>query len=382
MFAYEARSDCALVPGRIYFAHTDLMCKSAILCVTSARSSRREVSSMSDTPLSRDAGSEEPFDLERAPLDDSDLSGADWGGDGSDRLRPVRAHVLAALTPSSGPYAPPLDALLTTDEGSDVELLREELGIGQEHVPELIRMTRDRALNTAPGDSPQVWAPIYALEMLSELDPGAGVVDLVPLFDVDSEYFGEDLPQVIGRAGAAALAPVSTYLEDRTRWVWGHSRAADALKEVAGQHPELRGEVVGLLSGLLENAEHYHPLAASGVLSALLDLKAAEALPVIRRAHERGSIDETVNGPWGEVLAELGLEPEPGDPLVAESRQRFDERHELMFGGMGHVSAATPRATRPASSGSARRSDEKRKQKQKRKAASNARKANRKKKRK
>ena len=37
----------------------------------------------------------------------------DWGGDGSDRHKTVRAHVEAALVPTDGAYPPPLDQLLT-----------------------------------------------------------------------------------------------------------------------------------------------------------------------------------------------------------------------------------------------------------------------------
>ena len=60
---------------------------------------------MSDLEQNREP--EAPFDLEHAPLDnDDDLSAVDWGGDGSDLTRPVRAHILEALRPAAGPYAP------------------------------------------------------------------------------------------------------------------------------------------------------------------------------------------------------------------------------------------------------------------------------------
>lgn len=91
-----------------------------------------------------------PFDLERAPLDPPRGFATDWGGGGSDLTRPVRAHVLAALPFSTHPYPPPLDALIPLGD-EDVDDLVAEHGIGQEHVPELVRMVRDRALVTAPS---------------------------------------------------------------------------------------------------------------------------------------------------------------------------------------------------------------------------------------
>jgi hypothetical protein len=36
-------------------------------------------------------------------------------------------------------------------------------------------------------------------------------------------------------------------------------------------------------------------------------------------------------GSWGDVLGDLGIEPEEDDPLVAESQRRFEERHERFF---------------------------------------------------
>jgi hypothetical protein len=90
----------------------------------------------------------------------------DWGGDGSDLHRPVRAHVEAALVPTDAAYPPPLDQLLTLGnalEGHDVNERIAQLGFSQAHVPDLVRMARDRALNTMAGDSDAIWAPIHAL---------------------------------------------------------------------------------------------------------------------------------------------------------------------------------------------------------------------------
>src|SRR5207249_984697 len=98
---------------------------------------------MSDTSLSRDRD-DEPFDLEREPLDRPPPVARDWGGDGSDLSRPVRAHVLAALRPNTAPYPPPLDALrhLGDPHNAGVEERRNALGLGQEHLSDLLRMAR------------------------------------------------------------------------------------------------------------------------------------------------------------------------------------------------------------------------------------------------
>jgi hypothetical protein len=35
-----------------------------------------------------------------------------------------------------------------------------------------------------------------------------------------------------------------------------------------------------------------------------------------------------MRGGWGDVLGDLGMEPEEDDPLVAETQRRFEERQE------------------------------------------------------
>jgi hypothetical protein len=185
---------------------------------------------MSDLNQSRP--NEELFDLEREPLDKPLPFDIDWGGDGSDPERPVRAHVLAAIQPASGPYEAPLDALLTLGDIAPevLEQRAAELGIGQEHVPELVRMMRDRALATAEGDDPATWAPMHALDLLKKLDISNVVADLMPLFDVDFDRLNDELIGIVATGGVSALPPAAAYLRDQTRWVWGRIRVASVVE--------------------------------------------------------------------------------------------------------------------------------------------------------
>jgi hypothetical protein len=306
----------------------------------------------------------------------------DWGGDGSDLLRPVRAHVEAALVPSSGDYSPPLDQLLSLGDPiaqDDIDERISALGFTQEQVPELVRMTRDRALNTAMSDSEEVWAPIHALTALSQLDIGAYAADLLPLFDIDSDWVGEELPAILGKAGAPALEPLREYIQDRTRWHYGRNNAAAAISAVGTQHPELRDQAVHILSDALEHAAEDDPEVNGSVLSELLHLKAVETLPVIRRAFEQDAIDESIAGDWSEVLTALGQTPDRDDPLVQRSRARWDakkaEMRALIPPGFGEPAPAISSTPAPKQS-------RKSKQKNKRKLAAASRKANKKKKRK
>src|SRR6266542_5378733 len=351
---------------------------------------------MSDASLSG-PGDDEPFDLEREPLDRPPPMAHDWGGDGTDLSRPVRAHVLAALRPNSAPYTPPVDALIALGEPRKpgVAERRAALGLRQEHLPDLLRMARDRGLYTANGDTDEVWAPLHAFYALSELDVSAVVPELIPLFDLEDDWLDTALPELFGKVGAPALEPLRIYLADRTRWGFGHWHACDALERIAVQHPELRGQVVAILSDVLRDAEHYDEETCTGAMDALVELGAVEALPLIRHAFELGRIDEMMRGPWGDVLDDLGIEPEENDPLLAESRRRFEERQERFLPraqreeilealdrfrelhSQRAPAAETTGAPQPAPRAAHRTAQEKaRKQKNKRKIESALRKAN------
>src|SRR6266487_5766746 len=203
---------------------------------------------MSDTLL-RTPADDEPFDLEREPLDRPPPVERDWGGDGTDLSRPVRAHVLAALRPNIAPYPPPVDVLLTLGDPRNAGVVerRHALGFGQEHLPDLLRMARDRGLYTADGDTDEVWAPLHAFYALSDLDISAAVPEIIPLFDLEDDWYDRELPELLGKVGAPALEPIRAYLADHTRWGFGHSVACHALEQIARQHPELREQVVTIL---------------------------------------------------------------------------------------------------------------------------------------
>lgn len=123
------------------------------------------------------------------------------------------------------------------------------MGFGPGHVPELILMACDPGLNHADEDDPQACAPLHAWRTLGRLaapEAAAPLVDLlVRLPDDDSA--NEDLPEVLGMIGAAAVEPVAAVLanalhEERTRM-----SAASALEEIGKRHPELRDRCVVLL---------------------------------------------------------------------------------------------------------------------------------------
>lgn len=66
-------------------------------------------------------------------------------------------------------------------------------------------------------------------------------------------------------------------------------------------------------------------------MSSLVELKAVEALTLIRHAFELEKVDLHMRGPWAQVLKEIGVEPNSDDPLIAETQQRWEEEHARIF---------------------------------------------------
>ena len=87
----------------------------------------------------------------------------DWGGDGSDHHKTVRAHVEAALVPTDGAYPPPLDQLLTLGNALEVEEALQTLkGSGPRDVTLLCEKLASRMLSLTgdPTEASQARAKV------------------------------------------------------------------------------------------------------------------------------------------------------------------------------------------------------------------------------
>lgn len=81
------------------------------------------------------------------------------------------------------------------------------MGIGPGHVPDLIRMACDPELNHADQDDPRVYAPLHAWRALGQLPAPEAAAPLAELLVrlPDDDFAHEELPEVLGRIGAAAV---------------------------------------------------------------------------------------------------------------------------------------------------------------------------------
>jgi len=207
-------------------------------------------------------------------------------------------------------YEEPVSRLLTLGQPmSQVDYAT--LGIGPEHIPELIRMATDMALHRLQSARVEVWAPVHAWRALGQLRAQAAIeplVDLLRLVDEQQDHWaGEGLPNVLAEIGTRAISAVSAFLADESRGLWGRVAASVSLSKIAQRHPEAREACVAALTAQLERyAENDRDLNGF-LISGLLDLQGVESASVMERAFATDSVELSVQGDWEEVQLELGL---------------------------------------------------------------------------
>lgn len=207
-------------------------------------------------------------------------------------------------------YEEPVCRLLTLGEPKS-RIDYATLGIGPEHIPELIRMVTDMALHRSEHVCAQVWAPVHSWRALGALRAEAAIdplVDLLRLVDEEQDdWAGEDIPQALADIGPPAIAAVSAFLQDESRGLWGRVAASQSLSNIGKRHPEAREACVAVLTAQLErHAENDKDLNAF-LISALMDLGAVESASAMERAFAADSVDLCVLGDWEEVQIGLGL---------------------------------------------------------------------------
>ncbi len=215
---------------------------------------------------------------------------------------------------TTAPYAFPLDKLLTLGDARPT-MGRwpdyRQYGLEPEHVPDLIRMATDEELNLANSDSQEVWAPMHAWRALAQFRAESAAEPLLSLLhwidDNHDDMIREEVPDVLGMIGPAAIPAVVEYLADASHGRWARVAAASSLKEIGQRHPDTRAECVAVLTRQLEHFADQDETLNADLVGTLLDLKAAESAPVMERAFAAGRVELAVAGDWEEVQVELGL---------------------------------------------------------------------------
>ena len=209
-------------------------------------------------------------------------------------------------------YPPPLDRLLTYGEGQlqsaeEWPDYAQELDLGPQHIPDLIRMATDHDLRWEEEETPALWAPVHAWRALGQLRAEAAIEPLRALLDSDDdEWAGEEVPETYGMIGGAAIPALQAYLADAGQDLYARANAATALTKIAQRHPESQAAVVAALTGQLVASEENDEELNAFIVGDLADLQAAEALPVIEQVFAAGRVDPGITS-WDYTQFEFGL---------------------------------------------------------------------------
>jgi hypothetical protein len=218
-------------------------------------------------------------------------------------------------------YAGPVRRLLSIGKTRNYDPIEwpdyaTEFGLRREHIPELIRLACDAALNWGEPDSREVWAPLHAWRALGQLQAEASVGPLLAFLKTadGDEAVGQDFPMVFGMIGPAAIPHVAGFLSDRSNPRFQVSTAIEGLKEIAERHPECRAECVGILARTLERHADTDRSINGFAVSALIDLAAVEVIDTMREAFRRKSVDISIAGDEEDVEIALGLRDSRSTP--------------------------------------------------------------------
>ncbi len=201
------------------------------------------------------------------------------------------------------------------------DLLDGILAHGDAAIAPLMLLATDPFLHSPDATEPDVWAPVHAIGLLGELHAAEAVPTLIPLLRLDDDWLNEYLPQALGRIGRPAIEPLRAALWDATLDTWGATTAAHALNEAVKHHPELRDEVVAILTARLDDEANDRDDAEGlngFIISYLCDLKAVESIESIRRAYKSDRVDEFVIRPE-HAGAALGM------PVGVSVKQAVDD---------------------------------------------------------
>ena len=132
------------------------------------------------------------------------------------------------------------------------------LDINKEDIPELIELARDVYLFESESED-EMWIPIHAWRILSELDASEAVEALISLFDEyhDCDYAHIELPQVVATLSKGEhLKQLSEHLHDKSRDESSRIFALDAIDYKGRKFESCQSECVEILTSCLDQSNN------------------------------------------------------------------------------------------------------------------------------
>ncbi len=133
-----------------------------------------------------------------------------------------------------------MNGWITPDKWPDYR----KLGIGPEHIPDLIRMATDEELNEANEQNTEVWAPMHAWRALGQLRAVEAIEPLLGLLErlENDDWVHDELPDVFAKIGPAALPALTEYVADLSHAVSSQISAITSIEKIGKRWPDVKSE--------------------------------------------------------------------------------------------------------------------------------------------
>lgn len=218
-------------------------------------------------------------------------------------------------------YTAPVNQLLTLGDAADrfdVWADYINLGLNQEHIPQLIQMLNDRTLHEAGLKQAERWAPIHAWRALAQLKAVDALPSLIAhLRKIDEDHddwIGEEFPEVFNEIGPASIEPLSQCLADKQYREYARACAAESIASIGDTYTDTRDRCINVLTKTLDRCIENDPFINAEIICGLIDLEAVESIEAIRSAFEEDCVDISIVGDLEDVEIDLGLRSERTTP--------------------------------------------------------------------
>lgn len=170
------------------------------------------------------------------------------------------------------------------------------MGIGREHIPELLRLATDTSLQESEDDRTacaplQAWRALGMLHAVEAIEP---LVDTLQVLEDCGDWLTEEAADVLAMIGPPAIAACGRYLAESSNPLYPKSAASGALMRIARQFPDRRDECIGIIEKQLSDYSNNDPELNAFLISDLTDMGSESSLPLIFRAYAEGFVDSMI----------------------------------------------------------------------------------------
>ncbi len=236
-------------------------------------------------------------------------------------------------------YKEPLEKFLTLGYEENAWFLRTdkwpdyvgEYNLDESHIPDLIRLVDVHSDPKKEFDEVADYAAVHAWRALGQLKAEAAIPILIEVLrrDIWEEFAWEEFPQVFALIGEPSIEPLIEQLNKPSAEAY-QSTITYAMQVIAKTHPQTTPQIKTALIEKMKRYEYANFDINGFVVAALIDLKATEALPIIKEAYDANHVDETICGTYQEVEVAFGVRDvtDVTDSLQIRRQQWLEEQED------------------------------------------------------